>query len=148
MEISMEVNLLPWTSMEASMGVGGNFHGIRSNGSRWTLMEVLWKELEVCDTRGSRWKYVGVYRSSWKLSRDMFVEAAIDRSKGGFHFHRQWKPCCTSMEASTVETLLHFHGSFHYPMEINLLPPTCMEISMQVNLLPPTSMEVNWLPLK
>ena len=52
----MEVNLLPWTSMEASMGVGGNFHGIRSNGSRWTLMEVLWKELEVCDTRGSRYR--------------------------------------------------------------------------------------------
>ena len=49
--------------MEVSMEVGGNFHGVRSNESRWTLIEVLWKELEVCDTRGSRWKYVGVYKA-------------------------------------------------------------------------------------
>ena len=79
MEISMEVNLLPSTSMEApmevidfhgcqlismevsievsmevSMEAGGNLHGSRSNGSRWILVEVLWKQLEVCDTRGSR----------------------------------------------------------------------------------------------
>jgi len=33
------------------MEPGGNFHGSRSNGSRWILMDVLWKQLEVCDTR-------------------------------------------------------------------------------------------------
>ena len=64
--------------MDVSMEVGGNFRGSGSNGSRWTLMEVLWKQPEVCDIRGSRWKYVGVYQSSWKLSRNMFVEAAIN----------------------------------------------------------------------
>ena len=43
---------------------------------------VLWKQLEVCDTRGSRWKYVGAYGSSLKLPRNIFVEAAIDGSSG------------------------------------------------------------------
>ena len=56
---SIAVNLLPPTSMDISMEVGGKFHRSRSSGSRWTL--ILWKELEVCDTRGNRWKYVGVY---------------------------------------------------------------------------------------
>ena len=27
-------------------------------------MEVLYEQLEVCDTRGSRWKYIGVQGSS------------------------------------------------------------------------------------
>ena len=35
--------------------VGGNFYGSRSNGGRSTLMGVLWKGLEVCDTPGSKW---------------------------------------------------------------------------------------------
>ena len=56
MEASVEVTLLPtyfhgsfsWKLLAASMEVVGNFDGSRSNGSRWTLMEVLWKKLEVC----------------------------------------------------------------------------------------------------
>ena len=71
-------------SMETPVEVDRNLHGSRSNGSRWTLVEALRKELEVCDTRGSRWKYVGVYGSSWKLPRKVFVEAAIDGSNGSF----------------------------------------------------------------
>ena len=74
-------------SMETPVEVDRNLHGSRSNGSRWTLVEALRKELEVCDTRGSRWKYVGVYGSSWKLPRNRFVEAAINGSNGSFHFH-------------------------------------------------------------
>ena len=31
----------------------------------------------------------------------MFVDAAIDGSNGSFHFLRQWKLPCTSVEAST-----------------------------------------------
>ena len=50
-------------SMETPVEVDRNLHGSRSNGSRWTLVEALRKELEVCDTRGSRWKYVGVYKA-------------------------------------------------------------------------------------
>ena len=46
------------------MEVGRNFHVSRSNGSRWTLMQLFWKELEVYDIRGSRWKYVA---EIWKL---------------------------------------------------------------------------------
>ena len=103
MEIFVEVNLLPPTSMEASMEVGGNSYGSRSNGNRWTLMEVLWKLLGVCGTRRSRWYYVGVYGSSWKLPRNIFAEAAIiDGTNGSFHVHRQ-----------TVEPAMYFHGCFH-----------------------------------
>ena len=29
----------------------------------------------------------GVYGRSWKLPRNIFVEAAMDRSNGSFHFH-------------------------------------------------------------
>ena len=39
------------TSMEVFMEVGGNL--LRRRSSRWTRMEVLWKQLEVCDTRGN-----------------------------------------------------------------------------------------------
>ena len=65
-------------------------------------MEVLWKKLEVCDTRGSRCKYVGVYRSLWKLPRNLFVEAAIDGSNGSFYSHRQWTLPYISVEPSTI----------------------------------------------
>ena len=52
----------------------------------WTIMKCLWKELEVCDdTRGSRWKYIGVYGSSWKLPPNMVVEAEFGGSNGSFH---------------------------------------------------------------
>ena len=78
-----------------------SFDGIYS----WKLqfMEVVevwkpWKlplpqtvELEVCDTRASRWKCVGVYGRTSKLPHNILVEAAIDRSNRSFHFHRQWK---------------------------------------------------------
>ena len=59
------------------------------------------EQLEVCDTRGSRRKYVGVCGSSWKLPPHMVVEAAIDGSNGNVHFHRQRNLPSTSIEAST-----------------------------------------------
>ena len=46
--LALTSSLLPFTSME----IGGNFLWRRSNGIRWTLMECVWKRLEVCDTRG------------------------------------------------------------------------------------------------
>ena len=81
-------------------------------------MLVLCKQLEVGDTRGSRWKYGGVSRNSWKLPRIIFVEAVVDGSNGSFHFHRQWKIPCISVEASTnfhgsKSTSTNFHGNFH-----------------------------------
>ena len=90
-----------------------------------------------------------MYGSSWKLPRNIFVEAAIDGSNGSLYFHRQWKLPCIFIEAST-----NFHGSesistnFHgNSMEVNLLPPTSMEVSMEVNSIPwkivETSMEVD-----
>ena len=94
------------TSMDVSMEIGGNLHESRSNGSRWTLMEILWKQLEVCDTSASRWKYIGVYGSSWKLTPDVVVRVAIDGRNGRFHFPRQWKLLFTSVESTTT-----FHGS-------------------------------------
>ena len=90
-------------------------------------MKGLWKQMEVFNTLGSRWKFVGVKESSWKLPHNIFVEAAIDGRNGSFHFHRQCKLQCTSMEALTN---LHIF-SWRLPlasMEVNLLPPTCMEI--------------------
>ena len=96
--------------MEVYIEVGGDLHESRSNGSRWTLMEILWKQLEVCYTRESRWKYLGVYVSSWKLPRNIFVEASIDDS-GKFHVF-PWKLPLTSTEA-------------------NPLRPTSMTISME-----------------
>ena len=62
---------------------------------------MLWEQLEVCDTRGSRWKYVGVYGSSWKLPRNAFVQAAID----GNNVKLPLPP--------TVEACMYFYGSFH-----------------------------------
>ena len=35
------------------------------------------KQLEVCDTRGYRLKYVGVCESSWKLPWNMFVDLQL-----------------------------------------------------------------------
>ena len=83
-------------------------------------MEVLWKKLEVCDTRGSRCKYVGVYRSLWKLPRNLFVEAAIDGSNGRFQFIDNgnfhvlpWKAPLTSLEVNLLSptSIENFHGS-------------------------------------
>ena len=131
-EASMKGKWLPWKE------IIGNFHGSKSNERRLTLTEVLWNQLGVCDTRGSRWKYVGVYGSSWKLPRNRFVEAAINGSNGSFHFHWQWKLQCTPMKAST-----NCHGSkntstnFHrISLEVNLLPPISMEVFMKINRLP------------
>ena len=62
-----------------------------------------------------------------------------------------------AMEAMEASTSID-SGNFHVPpwklpltsIELNLLPPTSMDISMEVSLLPPTSMETsmeeNWLP--
>ena len=44
------------------------------------FVEILLKLLEVYETRRSRWKYVGVCGSSWKLPPNRVVEAAIDGS--------------------------------------------------------------------
>ena len=52
--------------MEVSIEVGGRFYASRWNASRWTLMGVLWKKLDVCHIRGSKWKYLAVY-GKWKL---------------------------------------------------------------------------------
>ena len=104
--------------MEVSMEVPTSFHGSRSNGSRWTLMKVLWKQMEVCNTRGNRWWYVGVYGSSWKLPHNVFVEAAIDGNNGSFRFHRPWKIPSISIKASikfhgSKSTSTNFHENFH-----------------------------------
>ena len=72
---------------------------------------VLWKQLEVCDTRGSRWKYVGAYGSSLKLPRNIFVEAALmeameastSTDRGKFHVI-PWKLPPTYMEACLLYT--------------------------------------------
>ena len=114
------------------MEVGGNLHGIRSNGSRWTAMEVLWRQLEVCDTRGSRWKYIGVYDgSSSKLPLHMVVEAE-------------------AMEASISTVSESFHLLPWNPpltfVEVKLLPFTSMEATLEVNLLP-TYLKTSWRKL-
>ena len=57
------------------MEIGGNVHGSRSNGSWYTFMEVLWKQLEVCDTRGNRWKYTGAF-TAWS-AQDRLPRLAI-----------------------------------------------------------------------
>ena len=65
---------------------------------------MLWKQLDVCGTRGSRWKYVRVCQS---FLRDMLVEAhLIGGNNGSFHFHQQWKLPSILVEAST-----NIHGS-------------------------------------
>ena len=118
--ISMEVNLLPPTSREVSMEVGGNVHGSGSKGRRWSLY--LWKScVEGARSLWYSWKWVWVFRGIWKLielPRNIFVYAAIDGSSGSFHFHRQLKLPYTSMEASTnfhggKSTSISFHGNFH-----------------------------------
>ena len=82
--------------------------------------------------RNRRWKYVGVYGTSWKLPRNMFVEeaammeameASTSIDSGNFHV-LQWKLPLTSME-------------------LNLLSPTSMEISMEATIILTTSMEVS-----
>ena len=98
--------------------VGSLYGGSSSLGLNLGLGLFLCKQLEVRDTRWSRWKHVGVHGSLRKLSRTLFVEAAIDGSNGSFHLHRQWKLPCTSMEASTnfngsKSTRTYFHGNFH-----------------------------------
>ena len=82
---------------------------------------VLWKQLQVCDSRGSRWKYEG------------HMEA-----HGSFHgiFKLQLIP-------RTVETFMYFHGCFQSlsctaklprtSVEAKQLLPTSMEPSMEVN---------------
>ena len=104
------------------MEIGGKLHRSRSDGYRWTRMDVLWKELEVCDTRGSRWKYVGMETHGsfrginfWKLQLMEAKEASTTTDRGTSHVF-PWKLPPTSME-------------------VNLLPPTSMEHSMEVNLL-------------
>ena len=88
------------TSVEVSFVVVRNSHGRISNGSPWIHTEILWKQLEVCDTRGSR--YIEIGRDVWKL-KQAFAECVrvTDGSNASFHFHRQWKIPCISMEAST-----------------------------------------------
>ena len=86
------------TSTNVCMKVSGKIRGSRSNGSRWTLMKVLWKQLKVGGVRGNRWKYVGANGCSWKLPRNTFVEDGIDGTNGNFHFHQQRKRPCFSME--------------------------------------------------
>ena len=105
------------------------FHGGSSGlGLGIRLRLVWWKQLEARDTRGSRLTHVGVYASSWKVPPNIIVEVAIDGSNGSFHFRRQSKVPCISMQAST-----NFHGS--------ILPRTSMKISVEANILPPISME-------
>ena len=114
MKLSIYLHLLPWklaSSSPASVEATNYFHVLPwqlaslhggSYSLRLRLALVLWKHLEVCGARASRWKYVGVYEIlvSWTLPRNIFVEA-IDGSNGSFHFHRQWK------------IPMYFHGSFH-----------------------------------
>ena len=71
-------------------------------------------QLEVCDTRGTKWNYVGVYGSSWNLPRNVFVEAANNGSNGSFYFHRAENSTCKLPLTS---------------MEVHLLPLTSMEVS-------------------
>ena len=137
MEISMEVNLLPPTAMEASMEVNGlpptaMEASMEVNGLPCKLVEAFMEVVRTevggplgksCGsswkfvTGGKRWKYVRVYRSSWKLPRNTFMEAAVDGSNRSFHFHRQWKLPCTSMEVVSFHgrksTPTIFHGNFH-----------------------------------
>ena len=154
-------NLLPWKLVKSyteicllpltCMRVGRNSHGVRSNVIRWTLTECSWKQLEVCDTRGSIWKYIEVYGSLWKLLPTMVVEAAIDGSNGHLHFHHRRKVPSASMEASNnfhgtkCTSINFFHGSestsinfSHASKSIsNSLPWKLVETSME-----PDGMEV------
>ena len=69
----------------------------------------------------------GMY--SWKLQlMEAIMEASTSTDSGNFHV-LPWKLPLTSVD-------------------VNLLPPTSMEISIEVNLLLPTSVEVNLLQWK
>ena len=126
MEACKELQLLwkqhttPYTSIYLHedwklAGVHGSSSSLRLR-LGWGL--VLSKYLEVCDIRGSGWKFAGVYRSLWKFPLNIFMEAAIDGNNGTFNSHRQWKLPCTCMEASIKihggnSTSTNLHGNFH-----------------------------------
>ena len=66
----MEVDLLPSTSVENSTVKRNKIYfnvkdlvETSMEVDRTTNMEVLLKQVEVCDTRESRWVYVGLYGS-------------------------------------------------------------------------------------
>ena len=108
---------LPSTRHEngKSAGVHGSSSSLRLR-LGWGL--VLSKKLEVCDIRGSRWKFAGVDGSLGKFPLNIFVQAAIDGNNGTFNCHRQWKLPCTCMEASINirggnSTSTNLHGNFH-----------------------------------
>ena len=79
-----------------------------SNVNRWIHMDLL----EVCATRGSWWKSIGVDRSSWKLPIPSTVEFSIyfhlrpwelpslSIQASIYGHERLWKPPTTSMETS------------------------------------------------
>ena len=94
----------------------GNFHGIISNGSRWTLTEVLWKHL----SSWYSWKKVKACRGIWKL-----MESSTEYS---------WK--VQLLEAVQASTTTDSRNSYVFSMEVNLLPPTSMVVSMEANFLP------------
>ena len=81
----------------------------------------------ICDTRGSRWKYIGVYGRSWKLPRNICSRKLqlMEAINGTFSFRERWKIPWNLLLTS---------------MQVNLLPPTSTGVSMGVNLLPSTSM--------
>ena len=87
---SMEVHILPPTSMEASSRF--------SSMLPWKLVEFS-RKVDRTEVGGPLWKSCG---RSWKyaIRWKMFVEAAIDGSIGTFLFHEQWKLLCTT-EGST-----------------------------------------------
>ena len=101
MEAISYLHVLPSTSLE----VGSIFH-VGSSSVGLVLGLVLWKQLEVCDTRGSRWKYARVCGSSGKLPRNIFVEAVTDRRSGSCRDRSK----LTSMDVS-MEVGGNFHGS-------------------------------------
>ena len=81
-------------------------------------MEVLWKELEICDTRGRLKLCRGIWNLMEASTEHVRGRSCNDGSNGSFHFHRQWKLPCTSMEASTnfdgtKPTFTYFHGNFY-----------------------------------
>ena len=73
-----------------------------------------WKFAMLVEVGESMWGYMEAHESF----HGIFVEPAIDRSNGSFHFHRQWSLPCIFMEASTnahgsKSTSTNFHGNFH-----------------------------------
>ena len=135
-------NILPPTSVEASMKASMDVNGLQ-----WKLVEKismkadqtdvgapLWKycekQLELRDTRRSRWKYVGVCGSLWKLPWGIFVEAALPLPPTAENFYVfPWKVPLGSFHGSK-STSTDFHGNFR-----GNFMETCMETSMEVNVL-------------